>query len=113
MNPKELVQVFYQEFFNEHNIQAADKYVREDYIQHNPGVMQGRKGLQDAFREKFKSDPTFRLVIKMLIHEEDLISVYLKKVDEEGNTLARVVDLYRIQDGQLAEHWDVLMPVAK
>lgn len=113
MNNKEIVTAFYQEFFNDHNIQAADKYVREDYIQHNPGVPQGREGLKAAFEQKFKADPTFKLELKRLIQEDDMMSVYLKKIDGEGNTLARVVDIYRFQDGQLAEHWDVLMPVAK
>ena len=33
-----------------------------------------------------------------------------KNVDPEGKTKARVVDIYRLEDGMLAEHWDVLMP---
>ena len=110
MSNKELIQAFYKEFFNDHDIDSAITYVREDYIQHNPGVSQGRQGLMDGFREKFKTEPTFRLQIKMLIEEGDMMCVYLKNVDPEGNTKARVVDIYRIEDGKLAEHWDVLMP---
>ena len=34
---KEVIRNFYQEFFNDHIVESADKYVREDYIQHNPG----------------------------------------------------------------------------
>jgi predicted SnoaL-like aldol condensation-catalyzing enzyme len=113
MSNKMLVRNFYEQFFNQHNIEAADQYVREDYIQHNPGVAQGREGLKEGFANKFKIDPTFRLEIKMLIEEDDLVVVYLKNVDPEGNTKARVVDIYRIEDGKLAEHWDVLHPVSK
>ena len=58
MSNKELIQAFYKEFFNDHDIDSAIKYVREDYIQHNPGVSQGRQGLMDGFREKFKTEPT-------------------------------------------------------
>ena len=111
MTNKEIIQKFYQEFFNDHNVDAALKYVRADYIQHNPGVAQGREGLMDGFREKFKTDPTFHLEIKMTVSEGDMIAVYLKNVDPGGNTKARVVDMYRLQDGLLAEHWDVLQPV--
>lgn len=107
---KEVIRKFYQEFFNDHIIESADKYVREDYIQHNPGVGQGREALKNAFADKFVSDPDFCLVIKMLIAEDDMVAVYLKNVDKEGNTKARVVDIYRLEDGMLAEHWDVLMP---
>ena len=38
MSNKELVRAFYKEFFNDHDVDAALKYVKEDYIQHNPGV---------------------------------------------------------------------------
>lgn len=108
---KKLIEDFYREFFNGHDVNSALKYVREDYIQHNPGVDQGRAALMEAFDEKFKEWPDFRLDIKMLISDEDMIAVYLKNVDTEGNTKCRVVDIYRIQDGKLAEHWDVLQPV--
>jgi len=105
---KELVGRFYQEFFNEHDISSAEKYVREDYIQHNPGLDQGRRGLMEAFAEKFKVMPDFRLEIEMMIAEGDLIAVYLKNIDPARNIRARVVDIYRIEDGMLAEHWDVI-----
>lgn len=111
MTNKEVIEAMYKEFFNDHDVDAALKYVREDYKQHNPGVEQGRKGLMDGFRQKFIDEPTFRLEIKMIISEGDMAAVYLKNVDPEGNTKARVVDIYRIEDGKLAEHWDVLQPV--
>ena len=90
---KEVIRKFYQEFFNDHIVGSADKYVREDYIQHNPGVDQGRESLKSAFADKFVSDPEFRLDIKMLIAEKDMVAVYLKNVDPQGNTKCRVVDL--------------------
>ncbi len=110
MTNKEVIAAFYKEFFNDHIIESAEKYVKEDYIQHNPGVTQGRQGIMDGFREKFRTEPTFHLEIKMMIAEDDMVAVYLKNVDPEGRTKARVVDIYRLEDGMLAEHWDVLMP---
>ena len=110
MGNKEIVKKFYKEFFNEHNIKAAQKYVREDYIQHNPGVAQGRAGLMEGFAKKFEINPTFHLEIKMIISEDDMVAVYLKNIDPNGNTKARVVDIYRIENEMLAEHWDVLHP---
>lgn len=107
---KMLVEQFYNEFFNEHNINSALKYVKENYIQHNPGVGQGRQSLMDAFQEKFHLHPDFKLEIKMIISEEDMVVVYLKNIDTQGRTKVRVVDIYRIEDGLLAEHWDVLQP---
>lgn len=108
---KNLVCSFYEEFFNGHDVESANKYVKENYKQHNPGLEQGREGLKKAFAQKFIDHPDFRLEIKMMIEEKDIIAVYLKNIDTNGNTKARIVDIYRIQDGMLAEHWDVLQPV--
>lgn len=111
MTNKELIRAFYKEFFNDHIVESADKYVAEGYIQHNPGVQQGRESLKSAFADKFVTEPTFKLDIKMLIEDGDMVAVYLKNVDSDGNTKCRVVDIYRIENGKLAEHWDVLQPV--
>lgn len=108
---KERVRAFYEQFFNAHVVESALDYVREDYIQHNPGVEQGRQGLMDAFAEKFAEHPKFHLEIKMMVAEDDMVVVYLKNTDEQGKTRCRVVDIYRLADGMLAEHWDVLQPV--
>lgn len=110
MTNKELVQSFYKEFFNDHMVESADKYVAENYIQHNPGVEQGREALKTAFGEKFVEHPDFHLEIKFMIEEDDMICVYLKNTAPDGTTKCRVVDMYRIENGKLAEHWDVLMP---
>lgn len=107
---KEVIRNFYQEFFNDHIVGSADKYVKDDYIQHNPGVKQGRENLKSAFADKFVGDPNFKLEIKMLIAEKDKVVVYLKNVAPDGTTKCRVVDIYRLEDGMLAEHWDVLQP---
>lgn len=107
---KEVIRRFYKEFFNDHVIDSADRYVREDYIQHNPGVDQGREALKAAFAQKFIEHPEFCLNIQMMIAEKDMVAVYLKNVAPDGTTRCRVVDIYRLEDGKLAEHWDVLQP---
>ncbi len=111
MDNKVLIQSFYKEFFNQHDVESANRFVRGDYIQHNPGVGQGRQALKEAFAEKFKKDPDFALNIIRIVDDGEFAAVYLKKYDKLGNTQVRVVDLYRIEDGMLAEHWDVLQPV--
>jgi predicted SnoaL-like aldol condensation-catalyzing enzyme len=110
MDNKQLIKSFYDEFFNKHDIESAKKYVREDYIQHNPGVDQGRDSLMKAFADKFVTDPSFYLKIQKIISDEDMVAVYLKNIDKEGRTKCRVVDIYRVYEGKLAEHWDVLQP---
>ena len=110
MNNRELIINFYDEFFTKHNIEAANKYVAENYIQHNPGLEQGRESLKNGFKEKFLIEPDFHLKIIQLISEDDMVMVYLKNIDKNGHTKCRVVDIYRVENNKLAEHWDVLQP---
>lgn len=113
MTNTEVVLAMYEEFFNGHDVNAALKYVKEDYIQHNPGPGQGRANLMSAFGEKFRTNPDFHLNIQFTIAEDDKVAVYLKAIDPREIPPGRVVDLYRLEDGKLAEHWDVLQGVGK
>ncbi len=108
MDNKQIVLKFYEEFFNGHDVSSALRYVREDYIQHNPTVPQGRQGLMDAFAEKFAAHPEFRLEVQMVISEGDMVAVYHHSMGADGTAQTKIVDWYRLEDGRLAEHWDVL-----
>lgn len=111
MSNKEIILKFYEEFFNGHDVSVVPRYVREDYIQHNPTVPQGRQGLMDAFARKFAEHPEFRLEVQMVIEEGDMVAVYQHSMSPEGRPQTKIVDWYRFKDGMLAEHWDVLQAI--
>jgi len=50
---KALVRNFYTTVLIERNVDAAPRFLRTDYIQHNPQVPTGLKGFMDTFRERF------------------------------------------------------------
>lgn len=97
---------FYEYFFNQHDITAADKIIAEDYIQHNPGVPQGREALKVAFQKRFLTGEFFQLAIDRILVDEDYIAVFLRNIDEQGETKFSVIDLYRVEADQFVEHWD-------
>ena len=101
---KELVLKVYEEIFNNWDISNVDKYFREDYIQHNPTVETGREGFK-IFLEKFLAIKP-HMEISKIIAEDDLVCVFFKCVVGINGTINKVFDLYRIQDGMIAEHWD-------
>lgn len=103
---KQKVLDFYEAFFNQQQVMKADPLIAKDYIQHNPGVEQGRAGLVQAFQQKFASTEYFRLEVDRVVLEAEYAAVFLRSVDEQQQTKANVVDLYRIADGQFVEHWD-------
>ncbi|GCF95472.1 hypothetical protein NRIC_33630 [Enterococcus florum] len=106
MITKQTIRQFYEEFFNQRNLSVADDLIAEDYCQHNPGVEQGRVGLIKAFKTKFDSDEYFYLEVDRIVLDEEYAAVFLRSVNEQKETKAHVVDLYRISDNQFVEHWD-------
>ena len=87
--------------------EALDNLVDKDYIQHNPMIADGT----DAVLKVFESGkiPTLCYDIKYVFAQNDIVVVYSKVTSIDG--ISAVVDILRIRDGKLVEHWYVLQPV--
>jgi len=104
---KRLVLEFYNLAFNQHRpIEAANKYLAENYIQHNPRVADGRAGFIDAFKDASPSDPS-RSEIKRVLAEGDLVMLHLHGTAKPGDRGVAVVDIFRVKGDLITEHWDV------
>jgi len=116
---KEIVRTFVRDAFIGHDLSKLSQYMREDYIQHNPDCPPGMAGFVEFFRQIFGAVPDFKYCIKQMIAEADLVWMYSGvsgthtsggwlDVPPSGNRLDfDAVDMFRIQDGKIAEHWDV------
>ena len=105
MTNKEIVLKVYEELFNGRDLSAIDRYVKEDYIQHNPTVETGREGFR-KFCEFFLGMKP-RMEILRCAEDGDTVFVFFKCTLENG-AVNKVCDIYRLEDGMLAEHWDVV-----
>jgi predicted SnoaL-like aldol condensation-catalyzing enzyme len=116
---KKVIELFINTVFVNHDFKVLDSIMRDDYIQHNPDVAQGKKGFLDFFKITFKAQPDFKYKIIRLVAEDDIVMAYCNSsgthtggpwLDKKptGNRLDfNVVDIFRLQDGKIAEHWDV------
>jgi predicted SnoaL-like aldol condensation-catalyzing enzyme len=88
---------------------AFDAYVSVDYVQHNPGLADGPRPARDALSVKF-SDPDFHTDVKRVLvdGEHGVVHLHAWTTGDRGGA---VVDVYRLRDGKVVEHWDVLQPV--
>ena len=102
---KQLVLRMFEEFFNAHDLSAADRYLHADYIQHDYDVPPGRDGFKAYFTQVFSMFPQFRVDVKHLIQDGDMIAMHGYGVTDPGKIEVLVVDTYRIRDGLLYEHW--------
>ena len=117
---KKIVETFVNDVFINHDLGRLDGYMRDDYIQHKPDVAQGKKGFIEFFKMLFKAIPDYQHTILKMVAEGDIVMVYhtttgthtgdeLLGQTATGNKLNYdVVDIFRIQDGMIAEHWDVI-----
>jgi predicted SnoaL-like aldol condensation-catalyzing enzyme len=86
-------------------------YGGDHYIQHNPQAPDGFEafvGFVEGFVEQF---PQMSLEIKRALAEGDMVVTHslLKTSPEDRGTAA--ADFFRLEDGKVVEHWDVLQPV--
>ena len=116
---KEIVQSFLTAVFVEHDLSGLDVCMRDDYIQHNPDVPTGKAGFKKFFEETFLAIPDFKYTLKKIVAEGDIVMAYctttgthtggvwLQKKASGNKLNFDVVDIFRVQDGKIAEHWDV------
>jgi|UniRef100_K3WWA7 predicted SnoaL-like aldol condensation-catalyzing enzyme len=92
-------------FFNKRDVSAVDKYIGVEYLQHNPGVKDGPGELK-SFIEMFPSDSKFELGTTAA--EGDLVWTHARYTGIPGANVSVIVDIFRVKDGLIVEHWDVI-----
>ena len=108
---KALVREFYTTVLINRQVDAAPQFLRADYIQHNPNVPTGLKGFMDTFRERFaqKLPPDYKRELLNVVGDNDMVVVYVRHTwtSHDGqDKQALGFDMFRVQDGKIAEHWD-------
>jgi predicted SnoaL-like aldol condensation-catalyzing enzyme len=108
---KAIVRDFYNTVLIGRDVDAAPKFLREDYIQHNPQVPTGLKGFMDTFRARFaqKLPADYKRELLNVIGENDMVVIYVRQTwtSHDGqHHQALGFDMFRVQDGKIAEHWD-------
>ena len=104
---KRAVRSFYELAFNgKEPEEAVAKYVGDRYVQHNPQAADG----PEAFIGFVRAFPELSVEIKRIVAEDDIVVTHgLVKfsADDRGTVAA---DLFRLEEGKIVEHWDVLQP---
>ncbi|MDB5873352.1 MAG: polyketide cyclase [Ramlibacter sp.] len=108
---KKLVLEFHAVVLNGKDADAAPKYVADNYIQHNPRVPDGLAALQGFVREMKRGTPESRANIKRVVAEGDLVVIHSHVQRTPGERGAALVDIFRVQDGKIVEHWDIVQPI--
>lgn len=109
---KELVLALFNTLFIEHKVdEAVDKYIHPDYIQHNPMAATGAEPLRQFFKEYYKNVPTATAELKRVLADGDLVALHYNAKQRPDDRGLAVVDIFRVENGKIVEHWDVVQPV--
>jgi predicted SnoaL-like aldol condensation-catalyzing enzyme len=88
---------------------TVEKIVREDYIQHMPMIPSGRAAILHYIDMVAPKGPGKMPQFARVIAEGDLVMVHFRREDPSGPVAT--MEIFRIQGGQIAEHWAVTEPI--
>lgn len=109
---KQIVREFFEIAFNQHKpAEAVKKHMGKTYTQHNPYAANGDKAFVGFFESHFKKNPKSRISIKRMIAEGDLVVVHLHAQNDDKDRGRAVVDIMRLENGKIVEHWDVVQEI--
>jgi predicted SnoaL-like aldol condensation-catalyzing enzyme len=111
---KRLVYDFWREVLEAGHLESAEKYLAESYIQHNPNVPTGRAGFVDFFSKFAKPtavNPKVQGPLVAIAAEGDLVVLSFVRPGADPKDPAKKYtttwfDMFRIENGKIAEHWD-------
>jgi predicted SnoaL-like aldol condensation-catalyzing enzyme len=108
---KKTVAAFEEAALNQKDFDAASKYLGPHYTQHNPNAADGPEGLKGYItflRDKF---PNSHSESKHIFADGDYVIVHDHAVREPGTRGFAIVNIYKLENGKVVEHWDVIQPI--
>jgi predicted SnoaL-like aldol condensation-catalyzing enzyme len=91
--------------------EAVAKYLGPHYRQHNPGSADGPDSFIAVVKRFAQAYPQFRLESKRIIAEGDYVVLHSHLILKPGDRGSAVVDIFRLENGKIVEHWDVVQEV--
>ena len=108
---KKNVLAFYEKLINQKDFESASVYMGDHYIQHNPLAADGAEGLKKFIDYLRTAYPNAHAEIKRVFADNDYVILHVHSVLEPNTRGNAIVDIFRLENGKIVEHWDVIQAI--
>lgn len=112
LTARQVLDEFIPLFYEQRNAKLAfERWVHPDYKNHNPFAATGRDAAVAFLQPFFDSNPQARYIVHRVIADDDLVAVHNEARFNPDEQPSAVVDIFRVENCKIVEHWDVIQQV--
>ncbi len=109
---KQIALAFYDKLINDFDPETAfNLYGGATYRQHTPVIEDGREGVTKFIHSLRETYPKSHMEVKKAFSDGDMVILHCHWVRSPGELGNAVVDFFRVENGKVVEHWDVIQPI--
>jgi predicted SnoaL-like aldol condensation-catalyzing enzyme len=108
---KTTVRAYYETAFRGQPELAVQRYLGDRYIQHNPQAADGPAAFIQFVHNLRREYSELRLDIKRIFADGDFVITHSHLIRKPGDAGLALADFFRLENGKVVEHWDVIQPV--
>lgn len=108
---KKIVVDFYTAGLMKLDADAAVKFMGPKYIQHNPSALDGIEGFKGFIKYLKEKFPNRTSEIKRVMADGDLVILHVHSKPNPEDRGSAIIDIFRVENGKIVEHWDVIQAV--
>ncbi len=108
---KKIILDFYDKAINQKDFEAAKVHFGNRYVQHNPAAADGPEGLKGFIEWMKVNQPQAKAEFLRVLADGDFVYTHVRFTPGPGEKQGAVMDVFKLEDGKVVEHWDVIQQV--
>lgn len=92
------------------DVPTALRPVADDYVEHSALIAPGKAGLAEFLRALAAAEPPPAIEVRHALADGDHVAVHYESTAAADGSGSEAVDIFRLRDGRIVEHWDVVQP---